>query len=347
MQVFSDVLMNLYDLASRVSPHHFPAEVLRLLRTLIPSDAAVMRIGEIETAIEQDSVSSLTLIHDIDHATSAGRAPISYHEQMMTSYLRDLPRPFTGTCHEIRRSGEGLDRYRFPRKYDSHHFLLFGVPPSPEKPARWLVLYRDKTHECFDNKEADLLYALWKHLVRAITINLNRILSETAGVKMHRASALVDSRGVVEAADEEFAALMALEWPGTKAGFLPSRVVAGLKNKSSYRGKQISISMRQNIGYMVCTISRSSLLTSLSPREQAVAERFASGSSYKKIAQQLNMSPNTVRNHIANAYRKLGINDKASLASLVMRVHYTSAYHDKSEPSPLELLTARSVSDGP
>jgi DNA-binding CsgD family transcriptional regulator len=256
---------------------------------------------------------------------------------MLALYLRDLPRPFTGTWDEVRRSGKVLDRCLLPQKYDFHHFLLFGTPSSPGKPARWLILYRDETRSCFDGDEAALLQALWKHLVRAITINLQRILKETAEAAMQRASAVIDSGGMVEAQDEEFAALMALEWPDTQAGMLPSRVVAGLKNKSAYRGKRITISMRQKFGYMVCTISRSSLLTSLSPCEHAVAERFASGSSYKKVAQQLDMSPYTVRNHIAHVYHKLGINNKASLASQVLSAHSTSTYHGGSEPSPAAL----------
>jgi DNA-binding CsgD family transcriptional regulator len=294
-----------------------------------------MRIGEIETAIEQAPLSGHTLIQYFDHASSAAGAANSYHDQMLALYLRDLPRPFTGTWDEVRKSGKVLDRCLFPNKYDFHHFMLFGAPSSPDKPARWLVLYRDSARECFDNEEVAFLQALWKHLVRAITINLQQILRETADHTIERASAVIDSRGVVAAEDEEFTALMALEWPDTQAGVIPNRVLACLRNKAPFRGKQITMSMREKFGYLVCTISRSSLLTSLSPCEHAVAERFAAGSSYKKIAQQLDMSPYTVRNHIANVYHKLGINNKASLASQVLASHSTSACHSKSSaPSP-------------
>jgi DNA-binding CsgD family transcriptional regulator len=330
MQVFSDVLMKLYDTAFLVAPQEFPAEVLSLLRTMIPCDATVMRIGEIEIVIEPGSVSGRPLIQYIDRANTAGRVPISCHEQMLTSYLRDLPRPFTGTWDEVRNSGEVIERCLCPHKYGFHHFLLFGAASSPTKPARWVVLYRDKTQGCFDSEDGAHLQAFWKHLLRAISINLQRILGDTVEVTMRRASAVIDSRGVVEAEDEEFGALMALEWPDAQAGVLPAGVVAALKNKSTYRGKQITISMRQKFGYTVCTISRSSMLTSLSPCEHAVAGRFASGSSYKVIAQQLDMSPHTVRNHIANVYHKLGINNKASLASQVLAAHSASAFHARS-----------------
>jgi TolB-like protein/DNA-binding CsgD family transcriptional regulator len=51
----------------------------------------------------------------------------------------------------------------------------------------------------------------------------------------------------------------------------------------------------------------------LSKREIDVAEHYASGQSHKEIARKLNVSPSTIRNHIASIYRKLEINNKAQL----------------------------------
>ena len=53
----------------------------------------------------------------------------------------------------------------------------------------------------------------------------------------------------------------------------------------------------------------------LSRRERTVAELYASGKSHKEIARELDVSPSTVRNHIAAIYRKLGINNKARLVN--------------------------------
>ncbi len=51
----------------------------------------------------------------------------------------------------------------------------------------------------------------------------------------------------------------------------------------------------------------------LSKREFTVAEHYATGQSYKEIARELDISPATVRNHIAAIYRKLDIHNKAQL----------------------------------
>ena len=51
----------------------------------------------------------------------------------------------------------------------------------------------------------------------------------------------------------------------------------------------------------------------LSNRELEVAEHYASGQSHKEIARDLDVSPSTIRNHLASIYRKLEINGKAQL----------------------------------
>jgi DNA-binding NarL/FixJ family response regulator len=49
----------------------------------------------------------------------------------------------------------------------------------------------------------------------------------------------------------------------------------------------------------------------LSNREKEVLTLLTEGFEYKEIGQQMNISPNTIRNHIANIYRKLHVTSKA------------------------------------
>ncbi len=51
-----------------------------------------------------------------------------------------------------------------------------------------------------------------------------------------------------------------------------------------------------------------------------VAELYASGQSHKEIARKLDVSPSTVRNHIASIYRKLEVNNKARLVKRLARL---------------------------
>ena len=51
----------------------------------------------------------------------------------------------------------------------------------------------------------------------------------------------------------------------------------------------------------------------ITQREKTIAHRYASGETYKEIASALFISPATVRNHMANVYRKLGVKNKPEL----------------------------------
>ncbi len=54
-------------------------------------------------------------------------------------------------------------------------------------------------------------------------------------------------------------------------------------------------------------------LLTLSPQEKKMLEALSDGSLYKEIAQNYNISINTVKKHLKNVYRKLNV-DKRSKA---------------------------------
>ena len=51
----------------------------------------------------------------------------------------------------------------------------------------------------------------------------------------------------------------------------------------------------------------------LSPREQEIAQAYATGDTYHRIAERLCIAPSTVRTHLAAIYRKLGVSSKLEL----------------------------------
>jgi len=54
----------------------------------------------------------------------------------------------------------------------------------------------------------------------------------------------------------------------------------------------------------------------LSPQERRIVELVADGKTNKEIAQELNLSPNTVKNYLSNAFQKLQITRRAQAAAL-------------------------------
>ncbi len=60
-------------------------------------------------------------------------------------------------------------------------------------------------------------------------------------------------------------------------------------------------------------------LSKLSQREMEIAELVAQGYSNKVIGAKLNLSDNTVRNHLANIMQKLGFHNRVQVATLVLQ----------------------------
>ena len=60
-------------------------------------------------------------------------------------------------------------------------------------------------------------------------------------------------------------------------------------------------------------------LAKLSSRELEIAEYVAQGFSNKVIGGKLNLSDNTVRNHLANIMQKLGFHNRVQVATLVLQ----------------------------
>jgi DNA-binding CsgD family transcriptional regulator/transcriptional regulator with GAF, ATPase, and Fis domain len=73
------------------------------------------------------------------------------------------------------------------------------------------------------------------------------------------------------------------------------------------------------------TITR---LSSLSSREREIAMLYGNGQTSKEIADELCISPTTVRNHVATIYRKLEISNKTELVNLMGQASETNLAPD-------------------
>lgn len=57
----------------------------------------------------------------------------------------------------------------------------------------------------------------------------------------------------------------------------------------------------------------------LTPRESEIAGLIAGGSTYKEIASELDISPNTVSNHVGTIYRKTGTRSKIEMVNIIRK----------------------------
>jgi DNA-binding NarL/FixJ family response regulator len=110
------------------------------------------------------------------------------------------------------------------------------------------------------------------------------------------------------------------EWKSWKGPFLPEEVLAKIGEDHLYVGELIVISMFKIHDITLLRARDIAPADQLGCRELEVAQLIAEGIDYKTIAQNLGISPSTVRSHTTNIYSKLGINDKAQLAVELSKV---------------------------
>jgi LuxR family transcriptional regulator, maltose regulon positive regulatory protein len=86
----------------------------------------------------------------------------------------------------------------------------------------------------------------------------------------------------------------------------------------------------------------SDLTTPLSPRELEVLVRMAAGDSNKQIARALDLSPHTVKRHVANILDKLGLASRGQASAWYLNRQAPSA---KSHPIDTRLTYPEARSD--
>jgi DNA-binding NarL/FixJ family response regulator len=82
----------------------------------------------------------------------------------------------------------------------------------------------------------------------------------------------------------------------------------------------------------------------LSPRERKIAERVARGARNKEIAWELGLAEGTVKLHISNAFKKLGIRNRVGLARMVAASPALRAEADTAHRSGTTIPALRSPS---
>jgi len=82
------------------------------------------------------------------------------------------------------------------------------------------------------------------------------------------------------------------------------------------------------------------LMTPLSQREMEILRYVAEGNPNKRIASVLNISEQTIKNHITSIMRKLNANDRTHAVVLAIRNGWLSVGEDSDQPARKEVTTS-------
>lgn len=310
-------MAELYERAAYTAAHEFPLEAIQLARRLICFDGALLGVGS--------SVSIFVKNFAIEKACGkdvGGQQPGEYFvastgsDFIAPSFHESVPHPIACTsthpCHRL-----AVPKWTgLTREIGMHAMLSYGDLAVGRVSARSIMLYRMDSNT-FDHKDAESLRNFWPHLRQAIAFNLGRTLYCSDPQRHSRAMALVNSFGLIEAAEKPMIDLLTLEWNDFDGLYIPAPALRALLQSGSYFGKRIEMTSFHKYGYMACTAKSIPPTGLLTQSELNVAHRFARGMTHKEIAVHLNVSPHTVRNQLAHVYSKLGVHGKAELARLM------------------------------
>ncbi|MBD8494336.1 response regulator transcription factor [Pseudomonas syringae] len=178
-----------------------------------------------------------------------------------------------------------------------------------------LALYRRHDQPRFNEHDRLLLDHCMPHLAAAISANQIRTLiarRESLDASPNLALAVCDRKGTLQCAERGFIKRWLACFPGWSG---PNLDIAITEGEQALEHVHLSISRAGDLFVLAARLPTP--LQCLSPREHDVAQGFGEGKTYKEVARQLGLAPNTVRHHIRSIYAKLGIKDKARIAQLL------------------------------
>ncbi|KAF0866202.1 helix-turn-helix transcriptional regulator [Pseudomonas sp. LD120] len=309
LQAFSELTLELQQLAQNKDIEHFYPHALARISQLLPFDSAWWGRAALVDGLPDE------------HSCYLYRLPPSYlpdwqsirHIDVTVNRVHEVPGRAVIVDMSAPDSGPGLNW--LGRQYGIGELLCVVHIDPPTHLSNHLALYRAPGAPRFNQDDCHLLNNLMLHLVAAVSANQIRTLvamREKLTRPRNLALAVCDPRGVLQCAERGFVDLLLDQWPQWNGPQLPMKL-----GPNGFEGTRLHVEYSA-VGDLYLLAARShTLLPKLSPRENAVAQCFGDGKTYKEVARDLGMSPNTVRHHIRAIYSKLGVKDKARIAQLL------------------------------
>lgn len=193
----------------------------------------------------------------------------------------------------------------------------------------FVSVYRNHGRRSFSQRDKTINQLLIPHLQAAWNENLRESLRASNGSSRSVYRVFVDHEARPVGEHEEFAMTAARHWQAWRGPILPPELRQAMQRSHAAGGAWISgrnWSVRATpAGLLILVELRErSQLDNLTKRKLEVSKLFAHGATHKDIARLAGLRPSTVRHYLREAYAKLGIDNKASLASIFTRLHVES-----------------------
>ena len=307
-----DLVLALYRASSELPVGEFQRVALELIKPLLAFDSGWWGSG----VMTAESALSIHAVHLHDMSPDA---PIEYRE------VADQDT----AASTVLEHGDGAYRFHAPTVFSDkkaslevRHFLKnhnignmlnSGTLNRNNGFTSWITLFRANPDQDYSDRDQHLMQMLLPHLMEALSINRLIHLKHLDGSQRRFQLAIADKRGMLCHAESGFMGLLHEEFRSSATDRLPTDLIASLDGSGRYAGRTVVIQCSQSAGLLFLKARARLPVDALSKRETDIAHLMAQGFDYRKISQVLNISPETVRSHFKNIYKKLHISNKAQL----------------------------------
>ncbi len=183
-------------------------------------------------------------------------------------------------------------------------------------------IWRNDRAKPFDAVAAETMEAVFPHLMAVATQRVLNDLGDAGRARTWTGFAAVDTRGRLHASNDRFTEAMVEAFPHWLGPDLPEPLLGVVRAKSSKRVllPTLAVQIMPHETLIAVQLRARTALDELTARQRQIVEMSAQGLNHKQLARDLGLSPTTVRNHIAHAYKSLGVRNRAELAALLHRL---------------------------
>lgn len=313
---FDALVLELHTACRERTLRAFQTYALDRLRTLVPFDSALVAVGTVADGIPD---AHDAFLYRQTPALMESWETVKHEDTVSFVSTSNPGRTHTFVAEETYPASSGV----------LAHCKRFGIlqlmttATINERAGSFVVLslYRARATPRYSEDERVLVERIVPHLVastRHARIDELRRATQVS-LAYSPAAAIVNRKATVLEAEPRFVDLIASRYPAYRGPALPSALASLAQVSEPTRQVVDRLVVRADPAADVVLLHARQLLPvdTLTEREREVASSFAMGLSTKEIADELGIAPNTVRVHVGRVYEKLGIGNKAELASMI------------------------------
>lgn len=310
--LLSELLWQVYASVSAAGIGEFEHTFLTLLRRYVPFDSA------------WTGRSTFVSVWPLLHNSCLDRLPPSFLEDWLAVRHCD-PVALRGNERLGRAMAVSMDDPKmssalrgFCVRHGLAHVLNVACRPGHDGLITFVSLYRNDPRQPFTAPEMRLLEEVMRHFDQALNFNRSQHLARCRPGAAGWA-AVCDHWGLLHHAGEGFRARLRSEWPEWQGAWLPPGLVAHLQRqpRAPYLGQHVRVDVTEVAGLLLIDVAQRTPADLLSSRERDVLRHYAGGLTYKEVARVMTIAPATVRHHLRNVHRKLGVSNKGQLLRVV------------------------------